>query len=146
MPYSSAMQCRKVAEVYELNPELITRYTASGAYLLSTCRTSEEREEIWQEARGEKNAPSIRELRETLKRVREKKLLEQNGYSKLKRGKEDSVEKYRMSTEKIKDSFQAVTVYFERFADCENPEEQLKLRQIFISSVRQLLKGMQEKA
>ena len=145
MPYSSAMQCRKVAEVYESNPELITRYTASGAYLLSTCSTPEEREEIWQEARGEKNAPSIRELRETLKRVREKKLLEQNGYSKLKRGKEDSVDKYRMSTEKIKDSFQAVTVYFERFADCENPEEQLKLRQIFISSVKQLLKGLREK-
>ena len=31
MPYSSAMQCRKVAEVYESNPELINRYTASGA-------------------------------------------------------------------------------------------------------------------
>ena len=42
MPYSSAMQCRKVAEVYETNPELITRYTASGAYILSTCRTPEE--------------------------------------------------------------------------------------------------------
>ncbi|GIT70960.1 MAG: hypothetical protein Ct9H300mP28_07740 [Pseudomonadota bacterium] len=25
MPYSSAMQCRKVAEVYASNPELITR-------------------------------------------------------------------------------------------------------------------------
>ena len=37
--------------------------------------------EIWQEARGEKNAPSIRQLRETLKRVREKKLLEENGTS-----------------------------------------------------------------
>ena len=97
MPYSSAMQCRKVAEVYELNPELITRYTASGAYLLSTCRTPEEREEIWQEARGEKNAPSIRELRETLKRVREKKLLEQNGSSKLKTDREDSVGEYKMS-------------------------------------------------
>ena len=146
MPYSSAMQCRKVAEVYELNPELITRYTASGAYLLSTCRTSEEREEIWQEARGEKNAPSIRELRETLKSVREKKLLEQNGSPKLKTGKEDSVGKYRMSPEKIKDSLQAVTGYFERFSDCENAEAQLELRQILISSVKQLLKGLQEKA
>ena len=145
MPYSSAMQCRKVAEVYELNPELITRYTASGAYLLSTCRTPEEREEIWQEARGEKNAPSIRQLRETLKHVREKKLLEENG-SKLKIDKEDTVAKYRMSPEKIKDSLQAVNAYFERFADCANQEEKLKLRQILISSVKQLLKGMREKA
>ena len=102
MPYSSAMQCRKVAEVYESNPEMITRYTASGAYLLSTFRTPEEREEIWQEARGEKNVPSIRELRETLKRVLERKLLKQNGSSKLKTGSEDSVGAYIMSPEKIK--------------------------------------------
>ena len=146
MPYSSAMQCRKVAEVYESNPELITRYTASGAYLLSTCRTPEEREEIWQEARGEKKAPSIRELRETLKRVRERKLLEQNGSSKLKTGREDSVVSYRMSPEKIKESLQTVTGYFERFSDCETPEEQLVMREILISSVKQLLKGLKEKA
>ena len=146
MPYSSAMQCRKVAEVYESNPELITSYTASGAYLLSTCSTPEEREKIWQEARGEKNAPSIRELRETLKRVRERKLLEQNGSSKLKTGIEDSVGAYRMSPEKIKESLQTVTGYFERFADCENPEEQLVMREILISFVKQLLKGLKEKA
>ena len=146
MPYSSAMQCRKVAEVYESNPELITRYTASGAYLLSTCSTPEEREEIWQEARGEKNAPSIRELRETLKLVRERKLLEQNGSSKLKTDREDSVGTFRMSPEKIKESLQTVTDYFERFADCENPEEQLVMREILISSVKKLLKELKEKA
>jgi len=145
MPYSSAMQCRKVAEVYESNPELITRYTASGAYLLSTCSTPEEREEIWKEARGEKNAPSIRELRETLKLVRERNLLEQNGSSKLNTGKEDSVGIYRMSPEKIKESLQTVTGYFEKFSDCENPEEQLVMRRILISSVKQLLKGLKEK-
>jgi len=146
MPYSSAMQCRKVAEVYESNPELITRYTASGAYLLSTCSTPEEREEIWQEASGEKNAPSIRELRETLKRVRERKLLEQNGSSRLKTGSEDSLGTYRMSPEKIKESLQTVTGYFETFADCKNTEEQLVMREILISSVKQLLKGLREKA
>ena len=146
MPYSSAMQCRKVAEVYESDPEMITRYTASGAYLLSTCSTPEEREEIWQEARGEKNSPSIRELRETLKRVRERKLLEQNGSSKLKTSKEVSVGTYRMSTEKIKESFQTVNGYFESFTNCENPEEQLVMREILISSVKQLLKGLKEKA
>jgi len=146
MPYSSAMQCRKVAEVYESNPELIARYTASGAYLLSTCSTPEEREEIWQEARGEKNAPSIRQLRETLKRVRERKLLEQNGSSKLKTGREDSVGTYRVSSEKIKESLQTVAGNFERFADCENPEEQLVMREILISSVKQLLEELKEKA
>ena len=51
-----------------------------------------------------------------------------------------------MSPEKIKDSLQAVNSYFERFADCANQEEQLELRQILISSVKQLLKGMREKA
>ena len=145
MPYSSAMQCRKVAEVYESNPEMITRYTASGAYLLSTCSTPEEREEIWQKAKGEKNAPSIRELRETLKRVRERKLLEQNGSSKLKTGRKNSVGTYRMSPEKIRESLQTLTGYFERFADCANQEEQLELRKILISSVKQLLKGLREK-
>jgi len=146
MPYSSAMQCRKVAEVYESNPELITRYTPSGAYLLSTCKTPEEREKIWQEARGKKKAPSIRELRETLKRLHERKLLEKNEYSKLKTGREDSVGAYRMSPEKIKESLETVTVYFERFADCENQEEQFVMREILISSVKQLLIGLKEKA
>ena len=146
MPYSSAMQCRKVAEVYELNPELITRYTASGAYLLSTCRTPEEREEIWQEARGEKNAPSIRELRETLKRVRERKLLEQNRSSKMKTGREDTMGTYRISPEKLKESLQIVTSYFEKFTDCENPEDQLEMREVLIISVKKLLKGLKEKA
>jgi len=145
MPYSSAMQCRKVAQVYELNPELITRYTASGAYLLSTCRTPEEREEIWQEARGEKKAPSIRELRETLKLFREKKLLEQNGSSEMKMRIEDSVGKYRMTTEKIKESFETVADCFQSFADSKNTEDQLVKRKKLISSLRQLLKGLQEK-
>ena len=146
MPYSSAMQCRKVAEVYESNPELITRYTASGAYLLSTCRTPKEREEIWQEARGEKNAPSIRELRETLKRVRERKLLEQNVSSKIKTGRKDSEEAYLMSPEKIKESLQTLSGYFESFTECDNPDDQLVMREILISSLKQLLKGLQEKA
>ena len=146
MPYSSAMQCRKVAEVYESDPELITRYTASGAYLLSTCSTPEEREEIWQEARGVKKTPSIRELRETLKRVRERKLLEQNESPKLKTGIEDSLGAYRMSPEKINESLQTLTGYFTRFAECENPEEQLVMRKILISSVKQMLKVLKEKA
>ncbi len=144
MPYSSAMQCRKVAQVYEQNPELISRYTASGAYLLSNCRTHEEREEIWHQARGEKNAPSIKELRKTLKLVRERNLLEQNGSSKIKKGKDYSLRTYRMTPDKLKDSLQTVTDYFERFAGSENPEEELKMREILISSVKQFLKGLRE--
>ena len=77
--------------------------------------------------------------------MRERKLLEQNGSSKLKTGREDSVGAYRMSPEKIKESLQTVTGYFERFADCENPEEQLVMRRILINSVKQLLKGLKEK-
>ncbi len=146
MPYSSAMQCRKVSEVYKANPELISRYTASGAYLLSSCETPEEREEIWKEARGEKNSPSIRELRETLKIVRERKLTEQNGSSKLKMGREDLVGKYKMSPQRIKESLQTVSGCFERFAVCEKSEDQLLMREILISSVKQLLKGLQERA
>ena len=51
-----------------------------------------------------------------------------------------------MSHEKLKESLQTVTGYFERFADCENSEEQLVMREILISSVKQFLKGLQEKA
>ena len=71
MPYSSAMQCRKVAEVYEDQPELIGRYTASGAYLLTTCANHEEREAVWQQARGDKETPSVRDLRITLREFKE---------------------------------------------------------------------------
>ena len=53
---------------------------------------------------------------------------------------------YRMSPEKIKESLQTVTGHFERFADSENPEEQLVIHEILISSVKQLLKELKEKA
>ena len=62
-----------------------------------------------------------------------------NGYT------QNSVGKYRMSPEKIKDSLQAVNAYFERFADCANQEEKLEVREILISSVKQFLKGLREK-
>ena len=78
--------------------------------------------------------------------MRERKLLEQNGSSRLKTGSEDSLGTYRMSPEKIKESLQTVTGYFETFADCKNTEEQLVMREILISSVKQLLKGLREKA
>ena len=71
MPYSSAMQCKKVAEVYADNPSLINRYTASGAYLLSSCKSAEEREAIWKEACAGKTSASIRTLRSVLKKHQE---------------------------------------------------------------------------
>ena len=45
---------KALQEAYSSNPELIERYTASGAYLLSSCDTAAEREEIWKKAKGDK--------------------------------------------------------------------------------------------
>jgi hypothetical protein len=145
MPYSSAMQCRKVAEVYSENPELIGRYTASGAYLLSSCKTPEEREEIWQEARGEKSNPSIRELRETLKSVQEKQLLEQVEDEEQETQKGSYAEKYRMSPDKIRESLQSISAYCDNLAACEKIEEQAEMRATLLNSVRLLLKKLEQK-
>ena len=144
MPYSSAMQCRKVADVYSANPEQIGRYTASGAYLLSSCKTPEEREEIWQEARGEKSAPSIRELRETLKRVRERQALEQ--LEDVNTDRENSVNKFRMTPDKIHESLLTISHYCDSFVACEKPMEQAEMRQVLLESLRILLKDLKETA
>jgi len=144
MPYSSAMQCRKVADVYSANPEQIGRYTASGAYLLSSCKTPEEREEIWQEARGEKSAPSIRELRETLKRVRERQALEQLELEDVNTERENSVNKFRMTPDKIHESLQTISHYCDSFVACEKPVEQAEMREVLLDSLRILLKDLEE--
>ena len=144
MPYSSAMQCRKVADVYSANPELIGRYTASGAYLLSSCKTPEEREEIWEEARGEKSAPSIRELRETLKRVRERWTLEQQKLEDVNNNRENSVNNFRMTPDTIHESLQTISHYCDSFVACENPMEQAKMREILLESLGILLKNLEE--
>ena len=146
MPYSSAMQCRKVAEVYSESPELIGRYTASGAYLLSSCKTPEEREEIWQEARGEKSNPSIRELRETLKSVRDKQLLEQVEVEELAIQKGSYAEKYKMSPDKIMESIQSITTYCDNFVACKIIKEQAEMREKLLKSVRLLLKKLEQKS
>ena len=144
MPYSSAMQCRKVAEVYSANPELIGRYTASGAYLLSSCKTPEEREEIWQEARGEKPAPSIRDLRETLKLARERQALERQMAEREKTEKEESGDKYRMVPAKIRESLLTISLYCDSFVACEEPLEQAQMRKVLIDYLRIILKEMEE--
>ena len=144
MPYSSAMQCRKVADVYSANPEQIGRYTASGAYLLSSCKTPEEREEIWQEARGEKSAPSIRELRETLKQVRERQALEQLELEDVNTERENSVNKFRMTPDKIYESLQTISHYCDSFVACEKPVEQAEMREVLLDSLRILLNDLEE--
>jgi len=144
MPYSSAMQCRRVAVVYSENPELIGRYTASGAYLLSSCKTPEEREEIWHEARGQKSAPSIRELRETLKRVRERSLLEQQELEVVKSKKKNSKKKFQMTPETIHESLQIISHHCDSFFACEEPMEQSKMREVLLDSLRSFLKNMEE--
>ena len=144
MPYSSAMQCRKVASVYSENPRLIERYTASGAYLLSSCKNDDEREAIWLEARGEKPSPSIGELRETLKlfRERERSFLDSN--SSKKRAKSTS-EKFKISPMKIKKSLSSISTYCESFVACINKEEQNNMRIILADNIRLLLKKMEQK-
>ena len=145
MPYSSAMQCRKVADVYSENPELIGRYTASGAYLLSSCKTPEEREEIWQKAKGEKANPSIRELREKLKSVREKQLFKQVDDEEIEIQKGNHAEKYLMSPDKIRESVQLIKAYCDNFVACEIIEEKSKMRETLLQSVRILLSKLEQK-
>ena len=137
------MQCRKVADVYSANPEQIGRYTASGAYLLSSCKPPEEREEIWQEARGEKSAPSIRELRETLKQVRERQALERLELEDVNTERENSVNKFLMTPDKIHESLQTISHYCDSFVTCEKPVEQAEMREFLLDSLRILLKNLE---
>ncbi|MEE2716545.1 MAG: hypothetical protein VX610_03875 [SAR324 cluster bacterium] len=143
MPYSSAMQCRKVAEVYEDQPGLIGRYTASGAYLLTTCADHEEREAIWQQAKGDKDAPSVRDLRVALREFKEQQLLP---------GMEEdadvavavSVPQYRMGTQQIHESLQHLSRYCEQLSISTDESEQLEMRQALLEAVQRLLEQMQE--
>jgi len=144
MPYSSAMQCRKVAEVYSDNPELIGRYTATGAYLLSSYKTPEEREEIWQKARGEKSAPSTRDLRETIKLVRMTKKNKQPEEDNLNKGMNSSVIKNQMSTKKIRESLKIIKDFSESFLTCEEREKREETRKMLLNSIKNLLSYVQE--
>ncbi len=141
MPYSSAMQCRKVAETYAEQPELIGRYTASGAYLLSSCDTPEERERIWNEARGEKAAPSIRELRETLKRHKEEQSL---AIPEPEPEESASDWYYRMDDAQLHESLQQLTTYAEQILQCADPEERAEMRSALTEAVQRFMEQMQE--
>ena len=142
MPYSSAMQCRKVAEVYEDQPELIGRYTASGAYLLTTCADHKEREAVWQQAKGDKEAPSVRDLRVTLREFKEQQLLP--GIEEKDVAAATSVPQYRMGTQQIHESLQHLTRYCEQLSASTDESEQLEMRQALLEAVQRLLEQMQE--
>ncbi len=145
MPYSSAMQCRKVAEVYSDDPDLIARYTATGAYLLSSCKSAVEREKIWQEARGKKLSPSIRELRETLKVFRERTELKKSKDEEIKKGSDTSKEKFLMSPDEIRISLGLILDYCDSLANCEKVEDQTKIYETLLKSVRTLLNSLEQK-
>ncbi|MBF0288192.1 MAG: hypothetical protein HQM14_10270 [SAR324 cluster bacterium] len=137
MPYSSAMQCKKVAEVYEDRPELINRYTASGAYLLSNCGTHEDREAIWQDACGKKSSASIRDLRKVLKKKRESDL-------QLTDKQEPSELHYKMNEIEIHRTFLELTKETKKLVDCSELQERLEQRKNLIRMIRKLAHQMGE--
>lgn len=136
MPYSSAMQCKKVAEVYADNPELINRYTASGAYLLSSYKNHEERESIWIEACQGKATASIRNLRSALKKRQE---LERS--SRI----EDKAEvlQYKMAESEIYAGFVQLSEEARRLQECENPMHCVAQRKQLIEMTRDLIRQME---
>lgn len=140
MPYSSAMQCKKVAEIYAENPELINRYTASGAYLLSSCKSAEEREAIWQEACEGKANASIRNLRSVLKRHQEKSQLE------APPSLSNEGLRFKMGEEAIFQELQRVGEEARRLQNLSHPEETLKQRKHLIDMMRSLIRQMEEPA
>ena len=145
MPYSSAMQCRKVAEVYSENPEMITRYTASGAYLLSSCKTEEEREEIWQKAKGDKSNASIIDIREALKSARTSKLFVNSETGKIKKEKNGLSSKNLISTRKIRLSLESIVVNSENYLTCEKTKDRAEMRKILLDSVKKFMVYLEEK-
>lgn len=137
MPYSSAMQCRKVAETYQDNPDLIQRYTASGAYLLSSFESPDLRESLWQEARGSKDSPSIRDLRHV---IRERKDSEQQANE----AHASSPQAYVMDAKKIHDSFKELSKWSKQLTVLTDDDEVEELRHIIVRACKHLVRQMQE--
>jgi len=144
MPYSSAMQCRKVAEVYSENPEMIGRYTASGAYLLSSCKTAEEREEIWLKAKGDKSKASIRDIREALKISRASKLFVKSETGKIKNENKDLSSKNLRSQRKIRDSLETIVVNSENYLTCVKTKDRAEMRKVLLDSVKKFMSYLEE--
>ncbi|MGK5093628.1 hypothetical protein WDW89_16660 [Deltaproteobacteria bacterium TL4] len=140
MPYSSAMQCKKVAEAYREQPDLIGKYTASGAYLLSSC-SQEERDEIWNEARRDKDTATVRELRETLKRRREQVALEEPVVEDVVK---EALPTFRMTEVQIHESLLQLTSYSKNLTQCANPDEQVEMRHALIEAIQDLITKIEE--
>lgn len=138
MPYSSAMQCKKVAEVYQDNPSLIGRYTASGAYLLSGCQSHEEREAIWNQARSGKEEPSVRDLRTVLKQRKEIELQQRN----------DALppvpSEFLMDETSIYENLQYLLTQANLLIGEQDEEKRIKERQTLIASMKSLIHQMEQ--
>ena len=111
--------------------------------MLTTCADHEEREAIWQQAKGDKDAPSVRDLRVALREFKEQQLLP---------GMEEdadvavavSVPQYRMGTQQIHESLQHLSRYCEQLSISTDESEQLEMRQALLEAVQRLLEQMQE--
>ncbi|MBF0238973.1 MAG: hypothetical protein HQM12_14825 [SAR324 cluster bacterium] len=144
MPYSSAMQCKKVAEVYGANPDLINRYTASGAYLLSSLKTPEEREAVWAEAKGDKPSATVRDIREALKKKRDRLTVVETENDDDEEELEDLPVAYRMNEAQIHEAYIRLTGYAEDLVQCADPEEQIEMRQALVKATQDLLEKISE--
>lgn len=137
MPYSSAMQCKKIAEVYADDPELINRYSASGAYLLSSFKTPEEREEIWKEACGDQETASIRDLRQVIKQRREKQI------PAIVEPPNIQIE-YKMSSVEIHEAFNNLMKDVKTLLESKKTEDRYSQRKQLIQAMRKLITRMDE--
>ena len=144
MPYSSAMQCRKVAQVYSENPELIERYTASGAYLLSSCETAEEREEIWQKAKGEKATATIRDIREELKLTRANKLLLNSEKDHINNENKQLDSDALIPSTTIRKSLDTIIMNTEDFIVSEKTKDKERTKKILLDSVKRFLSYLEK--
>lgn len=138
MPYSSAMQCKKVAEVYAESPELINRYTATGAYLLSSFNSPSERETIWQEACGPQERASIRDLRKVLKQRRDAEVLQ------VEDSREGTDRGYKMPESEIHEALGQLLQEAEALKNSEHEEDRKSQRKLLTKAIKSLLQRMNE--
>ena len=123
---------------------MIGRYTASGAYLLSSCKTAEEREEIWQKAKGDKSNASIRDIREALKMARSKNLFEKPETGQIKKEKNGMSLENLISPREIRESLDTVVLNSENFLTCKKSKDRAEMRKILLDSVKKFMDYLEE--
>ena len=114
---------------------MINRYTASGAYLLSSYKSHEERETIWQEACGKKTTASIRELRAVLKKRQERDPLSTATA-------QQSAPHYQMAEIEIHEAFIKLSQEAKKLRYSSEPQR-LEQRRRLIRATRELLRQME---